>query len=112
MTGSTEVAPQVSRVAVILNLDQPPQVAMWHTLEAALEVNTTPSFGVRATSLDMQDAAEIEGAIGDFAHEPNGGLIVLPGPIATANRGSIIALELRTTFRRSTHIGISSSTVA
>jgi ABC-type uncharacterized transport system substrate-binding protein len=28
-----EVAPQVSRVAVILNLDQPPHVAMWRAIE-------------------------------------------------------------------------------
>ena len=44
-----EVAPQVSRVAVILNLDQPPQVAIWHTLEAT----AAPSFGVRVTAVDM-----------------------------------------------------------
>jgi putative ABC transport system substrate-binding protein len=90
-----EVAPQVSRAAVILNLDQPPQVAIWHTLEAALEVSAAPSFGVRVTALDVQGAAEIENAIGEFAHEPKGGLIVLPGVIATAHRELIIALAVR-----------------
>src|SRR5262249_43938619 len=69
-----EVAPQVSRVAVILDLDQPPAVAIWY----ALESTAAPSFGVRVTAVDMH--SEIEGVIGDFAHEPNGGLIVLPGP--------------------------------
>jgi len=83
-----EVAPQVNRVAVILNLDQPPQVALWY----ALEETAAPSFGVRATALDVQGAAEIEDAIREFAHEPNGGLIVLPGPINTAHRELIIAL--------------------
>ena len=86
-----EVAPQVSRVAVILNLDQPPQVAIWHTLEAT----AAPSFGVRVTALDVQGAADIEDTIGAFAHEPNGGLIVLPGPINTAHRELIIALAAR-----------------
>jgi putative ABC transport system substrate-binding protein len=86
-----EVAPQVSRVAVILNLDQPPQVAIWHTLEAT----AAPSFGVRVTAADVHGAVEIEDAIGDFAHEPNGGLIVLPGPINTAHRELIIALAAR-----------------
>ena len=86
-----EVAPQVSRVAVILNLDQPPQVAIWHTLEAT----AAPSFGVRVIAADVHGAAEIEDAIGDFAHEPNGGLIVLPGPINTAHRELIIALAAR-----------------
>jgi len=67
-----EVAPQVNRVAVILNLEQPPHVAMWRSIEA-----TAPSFGVR------------------LAHEPNGGLIVLPGPITIAHRELITALAAR-----------------
>jgi putative ABC transport system substrate-binding protein len=86
-----EVAPQVSRVAVILNLDQPPHIAMWYALEAT----AAPSFGVRVTAVDAQDAAETERAIGDFAHEPNGGLIVLPNPIIAAHRESIISLAAR-----------------
>jgi putative tryptophan/tyrosine transport system substrate-binding protein len=85
-----EVAPQVSRVAVILNLDQPPHVALWRAIEA-----TAPSFGVRLTPADVQGPAEIEGAIEAFAREPNGGLIVLPGPIAIAHRELIIALASR-----------------
>ena len=44
-----EVAPQVNRVAVILNLEQPPHVAMWRSIEA-----TAPSFGVRLTPADVQ----------------------------------------------------------
>jgi putative tryptophan/tyrosine transport system substrate-binding protein len=65
-----EVAPQVSRVAVILDLDQPPAVAV-----------------------DMH--SEIEGVIGDFAHDPNGGLIVLPGPFINDHRELIIAMAAR-----------------
>jgi putative tryptophan/tyrosine transport system substrate-binding protein len=82
-----EVAPQVSRVAVILNLDQPPHVALWRAIEA-----TAPSFGVRLTPTDVQGPAEIERAIEAFAREPNGGLIVLPGPIANAHRELVSAL--------------------
>jgi putative ABC transport system substrate-binding protein len=85
-----EVAPQVSRVAVILNLAQPPNVAMWRAIEA-----TAPSFGVRLTPADVQGAAEIERAIEAFAREPNGGLIVLPGPIAIVHRELITALAAR-----------------
>jgi putative tryptophan/tyrosine transport system substrate-binding protein len=85
-----EVAPQVSRVAVILNLDQPPHVALWRAIEA-----TAPSFGVRLTPADVQGPAEIERAIEAFAREPNGGLIVLPGPIAIAHRELISALAAR-----------------
>jgi putative tryptophan/tyrosine transport system substrate-binding protein len=85
-----EVAPQISRVAVILNLEQPPHVAMWRAIEAI-----AASLGVRSTVIDVQDPAEIEGAIADFAREPNGGLIVLPGPVTINNRELVIALAAR-----------------
>jgi putative ABC transport system substrate-binding protein len=85
-----EVAPQVSRVAVILNLEQPPHVAMWRSIEA-----TAPSFGVRSTPADVQGPDEIERAIEAFAREPNGGLIVLPGPVTIVHRELIIALVAR-----------------
>ena len=84
-----EVVPQVSRVAVILNL-QPPHVAMWRAVEAMAQ-----SSGVSLTATDVQDPAEIERAIEAFAREPNGGLIVLPGPITVNHREVIIALAAR-----------------
>jgi putative ABC transport system substrate-binding protein len=85
-----EVAPQVSRVAVILNLEQPPHVAMWRSIEA-----TAPSFGVRLTPADVQGPDDIERAIEAFAREPNGGLIVLPGPVNQVHRELITALAAR-----------------
>jgi ABC-type uncharacterized transport system substrate-binding protein len=85
-----EVAPQVSRVAVILNLEQPPLVAMWRSIET-----TAPSFGVRLTPADVTGPDEIERAIEAFAREPNGGLIVLPGPVTIAHRKLITALAIR-----------------
>src|SRR5262245_50094870 len=85
-----EIAPRISRVAVVLNLEQPPHVAMWRSIEA-----TAPLFGVRLTPADMQGPAEIEQAIGAFAREPDGGLIVLPGPISIAHRELITALAAR-----------------
>jgi len=85
-----EVAPQVSRVAVILNLEQPPHVAMWRSIEAS-----APSFGVRLTPADAPGPDEIERAIEAFAREPNGGLIVLPSPITIVHRELITALAAR-----------------
>jgi len=82
-----EVAPQVSRVAVILNLEQPPHVAMWRSIEA-----TAPSFGVRSIPADAPGPDEIERVIEGFAREPNGGLIVLPSPITQVHRERITAL--------------------
>jgi putative ABC transport system substrate-binding protein len=85
-----EMAPQVSRVAVILNIEQPPHVAMWSIIQAK-----AASLGMRSAATDVQNAAEIEHAIDVFAREPNGGLIVLPSPIAIANRELIVALAAR-----------------
>jgi ABC-type uncharacterized transport system substrate-binding protein len=48
-----EVVPEVSRVAVVLDLEQPPHVALWRAIEA-----TAPSFGVRLTPADVQGPAE------------------------------------------------------
>jgi putative tryptophan/tyrosine transport system substrate-binding protein len=39
-----EVTPKVSRVAIVLNLDQPPHVAMWRAVEA-----TAPSLAARGS---------------------------------------------------------------
>jgi putative tryptophan/tyrosine transport system substrate-binding protein len=85
-----EVAPRVNRVAVILNLEQPPHVALWRSIEA-----TAPSFGVRLTPADAQGPDEIERAIEAFARESNGGLIVLPGPVTIVHRELITALAAR-----------------
>ena len=85
-----EVAPQVSRVAVLLNLEQPPQVALWRAIEA-----TAQSFGVRLTPADVQGRADIERTIEALAREPNGALIVQAGPITSTNRELIAALAVR-----------------
>jgi putative ABC transport system substrate-binding protein len=63
---------------------------MWRAIEAI-----APSFGVRLTATDVQDPAEIERAIDVFAREPDGGLVVLPGPIAILHRELLIALAAR-----------------
>jgi putative tryptophan/tyrosine transport system substrate-binding protein len=85
-----QIAPEVSRVAVLLNLEQPPHVAMWRSIEA-----TAPLLGVHATPADSPSADQIERAMKVFAHEPNGGLIVLPSPIIHLHREEIAALAVR-----------------
>ena len=85
-----EAAPQVTRVAVILNPEQKPQAGMWRAIEAA-----APSFGVRLTAAGVRNSGEIERAVDSFAREPNGGLIVLPNPVNEGNRKLIITLAAR-----------------
>jgi ABC-type uncharacterized transport system substrate-binding protein len=85
-----EVAPHVTRVAVVLNPDQIPQTGMLRAIEAA-----APSFRVQVTAAGARDATELERAIDQFARVPNGGLIVLPKPVTDGNRGLIIAMAAR-----------------
>jgi ABC-type uncharacterized transport system substrate-binding protein len=85
-----DMAPQVSRVAVILNPDQIPQAGMMRAIEA-----NAPAFKVQVTAAPARDTAEIERAIDQFAREPEGGLIVLPNPVTEGNRKLIIAMAAR-----------------
>jgi putative ABC transport system substrate-binding protein len=63
---------------------------MWRSIEAS-----APSFGVRLTPADVSGPDDIERAIEAFAREPNGGLIVLPSPVAIVHRELITALAAR-----------------
>jgi ABC-type uncharacterized transport system substrate-binding protein len=85
-----EVAPQMTRVAVILHPDQIPQVGMLRAIEGA-----GPAFRVQVTAHGARDAAELERVIDQFAGEPNSGLIVLPNPVTLGNRKLIIAMATR-----------------
>ena len=54
-----------------------------------------PSVGVLLTAAGVSDAAEIESAVGAFARESHGGLIVMPNPVTIGHRELIIALAAR-----------------
>jgi ABC-type uncharacterized transport system substrate-binding protein len=50
---------------------------------------------VRLTAAGVQGSVEIERALEAFAREPNGGLIVLPGPIPIVHRDVIATSAVR-----------------
>jgi putative tryptophan/tyrosine transport system substrate-binding protein len=83
-----EAAPRLARVAVIFNaelaLTAPSYIA---SIEAA-----APAFGVQTIKAPFRNAIDIVRAIDAFASEPNGGLLVLPPPPATAIRETILQL--------------------
>jgi len=85
-----EVAPQVTRVAVIRNPEQKPQEGMWRAIEAA-----APSFKVQLVAADARNSVEVQQSVEQFAREPNGGLIVLPNPVTEGNRRLIIAMAVK-----------------
>jgi putative ABC transport system substrate-binding protein len=87
-----EVAPGIKRVAFIFNPKLAPGGGSYYTrlIEAS-----APTFAVTPTVAPVHDAAEIERAIGEFAREPNGGLVVLPDATTLVHRKLVIALADR-----------------
>jgi putative tryptophan/tyrosine transport system substrate-binding protein len=81
-----EVAPGVTRVAVMQNPEHP----AWTTYLSAI-TGVASSAGVAVTPLPVRDADEIRRAIADFVDAPNGGLIVLPSGVAAFYRDLIVA---------------------
>jgi putative ABC transport system substrate-binding protein len=87
-----QLAPHVLRVAVIYPVANPLSVSKGYQL--AIEDGAS-SMGVQVFSSELRDFDEIERAIGGVAAQPNGGVIVLPGPVPPVHREQIIALANR-----------------
>jgi putative ABC transport system substrate-binding protein len=85
------VAPHVTRVALIFNPETAPFAQLfWQPVEAA-----APSFDVQPTLVAARSAAEIEHVVNAHAHQPNGGLMVLPDVSTMNHRDLIVALATR-----------------
>ena len=86
-----EVAPSVTRVAVIYGRDIAPFAKFFNdAIEAA-----APSFGMTVTLAPVYDDSEIEEAIAAEAREPGGSLICLPNSFNITHRHVIIAAAAR-----------------
>src|SRR5882757_5891121 len=78
-----EIAPQVTRVAV---LRTPDGLKRFMTTIQTL----APSFGMEALECSARKADEIARVLGSVASQPNIGLIVMPDPILTASSRLIV----------------------
>jgi putative ABC transport system substrate-binding protein len=85
-----EVAPSVTRVAVIFNPDTAFAPSSNRAIEAA-----APSFGMTVTLAPVHDDAAIEEAIAAQARRPGGGLMCLPDSFNETHRDAIIAAAAR-----------------
>jgi putative ABC transport system substrate-binding protein len=54
-----------------------------------------PAFAMPFTVVGGREAAEFERAIGAFAREPNGGMIILPSPNTLVHRRAIMSVAAR-----------------
>jgi putative tryptophan/tyrosine transport system substrate-binding protein len=86
-----EVAPSVTRVAVIFNPDTLPFAPSFNReIEAA-----APSLGMTVRLAPVHDDAGIEAAIATHAREPGGGLLILAEAFSVTHRDVIIAAASR-----------------
>ena len=85
-----QIAPTVTRAAVLRDPSNPGAIGSFGAIAAA-----AGSLGTEITPVNMRDPAEIERAVGAFAHAPNGGLILTTSGLAWDNRDLIIGLAAR-----------------
>jgi putative ABC transport system substrate-binding protein len=85
-----EVAPRVTRAAVIRDPAITAGIGQWGAIQTA-----APSLGVEVSPVNVRDGPEIEHAVETFARIPNGGLSVTAGPRAALHRDLIIKLSER-----------------
>jgi putative tryptophan/tyrosine transport system substrate-binding protein len=85
-----EIAPNVTRVAVLFDNTASSGIGQWAGMQAGAS-----SLGVDLRPVGMSDITMIERTINTFARDPNGGLIVTESGPAIVQREQIIALAAR-----------------
>jgi putative ABC transport system substrate-binding protein len=85
-----EIAPGVTRVAVLRDATQGFAMSMFAAMQAV-----APSLGMEVIPINMRDAGEIEQSIETFARSPNGGLIPAGSAAVTLHRELILTLAAR-----------------
>jgi putative ABC transport system substrate-binding protein len=85
-----EIAPRVTRVAVLRDPARAPGIGQFASIQAV-----APSLGVELTPVDVREPGEIERAVAVFARPANSGLIATASPSAAVHRDLIVMLAAR-----------------
>jgi len=85
-----EIAPGMTRVAVLRDAATPSGVALFGVIQAVAS-----ALRVEANPLDLRDAAEIERAVTAFADSSNSGLVITPHASSIIHRDLIVQLAAR-----------------
>jgi putative ABC transport system substrate-binding protein len=86
-----EISPSLARAALMFNPETAPYFpAFLGSIETAAS-----SFAVKTIVTPVHDAADVERAISTFAHELNGGIVVVPSTFTTIHRQLIIEQAAR-----------------
>ena len=86
----TQIAPSVTRAAVIRDPAVSAGTGQWGAIQAV-----APSVRVLVSPVNVRDAGEIERDIAAFAHGSNSGLIVTASALAIRHRNLIVTLAAR-----------------
>jgi putative tryptophan/tyrosine transport system substrate-binding protein len=85
-----EIAPRVTRAAVLRDATQPGGASQFAAIQAL-----APSLNVEVSPVNMRTADDIERGVSAFARSPNGGLIVTATGAASRHHDLIITLAAR-----------------
>jgi putative ABC transport system substrate-binding protein len=85
-----QIAPRLTRVAIIRDPLNQAGVAMFSAIQASAQ-----SFGVQVSPIGTRSVDEVERAIMAFAHSPNSGLIATPSASVSVHRNLIVTLAAR-----------------
>jgi len=85
-----EVAPDVTRVAVLREPGLTAAIAQFAALQAV-----APSLRMELVPLNFRDQADIERVVASFARSQSDGMVVTSGPLAAVHRKTIIATAAR-----------------
>src|SRR5262249_40411392 len=86
-----EIAPAVTRVALLFN----PEVAPFAKYYLSFIEASAPAFGLTSQAAPIHSIGEMEAAIVAQANVPGGGLVVVPDTFTFNNRAPLIALAAR-----------------
>jgi putative ABC transport system substrate-binding protein len=85
-----QIAPNLTRVAVLRDASTPSGVALFGVIQAM-----APALRVEANPFNLGDAAEIERVMSAFADSSNGGLVITPHASSIILRDLIVKLAAR-----------------
>jgi len=85
-----EIAPGLRRVVVLRDPAITAGIGQFAAIQSA-----AAALGVEITPVNVRDAPEIERAVAEFAHSPDGGLILTGSALAFVHRKLIIKLAAR-----------------
>jgi putative ABC transport system substrate-binding protein len=86
-----EIAPRVKRVAFLFN----PVTATYADYFLSPFKAAAASVGVEAIAAPVRDTSELASVVAAHAHEPNGGLLIMPDAFTVARRAEITSLAAR-----------------